>query len=258
MNETYWWRNRKPNRCLLKLERLEDRLAPTVSATFSGGVLSIKLDQTNDVATISNTGTTITVVDQHHTNVISQTAGAVTVLNVDANGAPHTTVNLNGTPYHLTSLGVTNAAAINVNTAIVTSGELTLDATTNGGDSSISVAAGANLTASANVLLTTVAAASPDTERISLAGVAVISNGGLVSFRTGVSGALALTGTVQVGGATTTTVDFDTTVNGPGSLKTSATGTTRLGQVGTATALASLTTNSAGTTQLRNVTTTGD
>src|SRR5689334_11341857 len=68
----------------LRLERLEDRIAPSVSANLNSGVLNIRLNADGDAATVSAVGPTVTVSDGTNT-VFTGSAASVQGINAQGN-----------------------------------------------------------------------------------------------------------------------------------------------------------------------------
>jgi hypothetical protein len=131
----------------LALERLEERLAPSVTAQLlSGGILDIGFSAANDTATVSAVSPNIDVFDgTTHTDF---TATSVNAIKAHGNSSPNQAVTFSGPvtlPGTLTVTGLTNATLSGVYAAQSTN--LAVSGT-------IDIAAGATLSTSGDIILT--------------------------------------------------------------------------------------------------------
>jgi hypothetical protein len=114
-----------PRRGRLRLEHLEDRLAPAVTASFNSGLLTVKLDAAGDTANIAVVSGNVEVRDGGNVLKISQAANTVTDISAAGNNLANQTVNLNSDFVFadLNSLSAGMVTTTNLNGNVTTAGD---------------------------------------------------------------------------------------------------------------------------------------
>ncbi len=205
--------SRKPRRTHLCLEALENRLAPAVT-TFSGGILTVDLNNASEAATLSNDGANISLTSN---NAITGAGASFATANVtklvltDAGNNAGQSIDFAGSAAYSLSGGL-DSSGVETNTFD--------DAVTATGAASISVTAPQNIIVNKNLTGGTGGTTLQALGAAALNTVGVTVQAGAVVTATG-SGTVTVQGT---GGAGSGSANFGVYVTGSGSTITSGGG----------------------------------